>query len=138
MNIPPKPKDKRTKAYKEWVEKYESQPQGLGDVVENFTKATGIKKFVKFVAGEDCGCDERKDKLNELFPKAKANCILEDDYEFLTTFLNGVSSIVTADEQKRLIKINNYVFNENKEGTSCGRCVFSVIDRLKKYIEAYK
>ena len=35
--------------------------KGLGDTVEKITKATGIEKVVKFIAGEDCGCDKRKD-----------------------------------------------------------------------------
>lgn len=40
------------------------KPQGLGDVVEQVTEATGIKKVVKAVVGDDCGCEERKRKLN--------------------------------------------------------------------------
>lgn len=45
--------------------------KGLGDTVEKFTKATGIKKVVEKVAkatGKDCGCGERKDTLNRIFP----------------------------------------------------------------------
>jgi hypothetical protein len=41
---------------------------GLGDTIEKLTTRTGIKKIVKKVVGEDCGCDGRKDKLNKLFP----------------------------------------------------------------------
>ena len=37
-----------------------NQSSGLGDTVEKITEATGIKKAVKFIAGEDCGCNERK------------------------------------------------------------------------------
>lgn len=44
------------------------KPQGLGDVVEKVTEATGIKKVVKAIAGDDCGCEERKKKLNEAMP----------------------------------------------------------------------
>jgi hypothetical protein len=43
---------------------------GLGDVVESITKATGIKAVVDKVAevtGKDCGCNKRKEKLNNLF-----------------------------------------------------------------------
>ena len=29
---------------------------GVGDTIQKVTKATGIEKLVKFVAGEDCGC----------------------------------------------------------------------------------
>ena len=45
--------------------------QGLGDVVESITQATGIDKVVHAVLGDDCGCDERKEKLNKLFPFGK-------------------------------------------------------------------
>lgn len=46
--------------------------RGLGDSIEKFTKATGIKTVVKkisSVAGvKDCGCDQRRDTLNRVFP----------------------------------------------------------------------
>ena len=45
--------------------------KGLGDSIEKFTKATGIKKVVDKIAkttGKDCGCNKRKDTLNRLFP----------------------------------------------------------------------
>ena len=45
--------------------------KGLGDSIEKFTKATGIKKAVKATAnamGKDCGCNKRKNKLNKMFP----------------------------------------------------------------------
>jgi len=42
------------------------KPRGLGDTIDNFTTATGIKAIVKKVA-PDCGCEERKDYLNKKF-----------------------------------------------------------------------
>lgn len=45
--------------------------RGLGDSIEKFTKATGIKAVVdKFsdITGKDCGCDQRRDTLNRVFP----------------------------------------------------------------------
>ena len=50
------------------------QSKGLGDIVEKFTRATGIKKAVDVVSkavGKDCGCNKRKDKLNKMFPYKK-------------------------------------------------------------------
>tara|TARA_B100001093_G_C25922209_1_gene633179 strand:- start:258 stop:425 length:168 start_codon:yes stop_codon:yes gene_type:complete len=48
---------------------------GLGDTIEKFTAKTGIKRVVKVVtkkAGiDDCGCDDRRDTLNRLFPYGK-------------------------------------------------------------------
>lgn len=43
---------------------------GLGDTIEKITKATGIKKIVDLMS-DDCGCEERKQKLNKLFPYEK-------------------------------------------------------------------
>ena len=45
--------------------------KGLGDTIEKITKATGIKKVidkVNKVTGKDCGCDKRKQTLNDIFP----------------------------------------------------------------------
>ena len=49
------PKDKRTKAYKEWKKNFDAKNQnkskGLGDDIEKITEATGIKKVVKWAFG---------------------------------------------------------------------------------------
>lgn len=48
--------------------------KGLGDAIEKITKATGIKKVVEKVAkasDKDCGCSQRKDTLNRIFPFKK-------------------------------------------------------------------
>jgi hypothetical protein len=45
--------------------------KGLGDTIEKLTKATGIKAIVKKISevtNTDCGCGNRKNKLNDLFP----------------------------------------------------------------------
>lgn len=51
-----------------------SKPKGLGDSIENFTKATGIKAVVDKVSdmtGKPCGCADRRDALNRMFPYDK-------------------------------------------------------------------
>tara|TARA_R110000796_G_scaffold50828_2_gene119842 strand:+ start:150 stop:335 length:186 start_codon:yes stop_codon:yes gene_type:complete len=48
-----------------------TKSKGLGDSVEKITKATGIKSFVNKLLGKDCGCKERKEKLNRSFPYKK-------------------------------------------------------------------
>ena len=48
-----------------------TKSKGLGDSIEKFTKATGIKKVVDTVAkitGKGCGCNKRKSMLNSAFP----------------------------------------------------------------------
>jgi len=52
-----------------YMEKKKSK--GLGDSIEKITKVTGIKKVVDKVSevtGKDCGCNDRKNTLNKLFP----------------------------------------------------------------------
>ncbi len=47
---------------------------GLGDSVEKFTKATGIKKMVDTMSkglNIPCGCEEKKKTLNKMFPYKK-------------------------------------------------------------------
>jgi hypothetical protein len=45
-----------------------SKSKGLGDTVEKIATAAGIKKLLEKYGPEDCGCDQRRDKLNEMFP----------------------------------------------------------------------
>ena len=48
--------------------------RGLGDLVEKVTVNTGIKRIVDKIAkatGKDCGCNKRKDTLNQLVPFKK-------------------------------------------------------------------
>jgi hypothetical protein len=50
------------------------ESKGLGDTIEKITTATGIKKVVDRIAkatGKDCGCGERKNKLNKALPYKK-------------------------------------------------------------------
>ena len=46
--------------------------KGLGDSIEKFTKATGIKSLVqmgnKVIKKKDCGCGSRREALNKRFP----------------------------------------------------------------------
>jgi len=50
------------------------EDKGLGDTVERFTKATGIKNVVDRVSqglNIPCGCEGRKDALNKMFQYKK-------------------------------------------------------------------
>jgi len=55
---------------------------GLGDVVEAFTTATGIKDAVDAVSratGKDCGCGKRRDRLNQAIPFRRRSDDLQRD-----------------------------------------------------------
>jgi len=47
-----------------------NKSKGLGDSIEKFTKATGIKKLADNIPG-GCGCNKRKETLNKIFPYKK-------------------------------------------------------------------
>jgi hypothetical protein len=90
--------DKRSKEYKQW--KKSQKAEGLGDVVEKITEATGIKKAVKWLAGDDCGCDQRKEKLNNLFPsRYKADCLQENEYKWLDDWFKGNKGVMKPAER---------------------------------------
>jgi len=138
--IPPKPKDKRTKRYKEWVARYENASEGVGDTVEKITEATGIKKAVKFIAGEDCGCDERKSKLNYLFPYNKPNCFTESEFDFLSEIFennNWALRSVNAQKVKEMYVIYNRVFNTADSPSGCNSCVANRFKKLERLYKEY-
>jgi len=128
--------DKRTKAYKQWKKNHEAD--GLGTKVEKVFKKVGIDKAAKFVLGDDCGCDERKETLNKMFPSKKIECLTEDEYNYLDTFFSVKRSTVTPVQQNELILIYNRVFNGNAVATSCGSCFLNgVYDKLNKIFNQY-
>ena len=49
-------------------DQYQGKPRGIGDMVQKVAEKTGIKSLVEKVAGKDCGCAGRRDKLNKLAP----------------------------------------------------------------------
>lgn len=45
--------------------------KGLGDRIADFTSFTGLDNVAKWyteTTGNDCGCDARQEKLNNMFP----------------------------------------------------------------------
>ena len=129
--------DKRSKAYKEWKKNHEAKSEGVGDTVAKITKATGIEKAVKFLAGEDCGCEERKEILNHIFPYQKPLCFTEDEYNYLSERIGKINQ-VTVPEQKELLVIYNRVFKENRELTSCSSCFLNgVWKKLERVFKEY-
>ena len=114
------------------------QSKGLGDTVEKVLKATGIDKVAKKVLGDDCGCEERKKKLNQLFPYARP--FTEDELSIYETVLPRLKKgTISGADQAILIKLYNKVFNANKKPSSCGSCVQQTLAKLAKvYINSCK
>lgn len=53
----------------------EEESKGLGDTIAKVTHAVGLDKVAESVAKavgkEDCGCNKRREMLNDLFPYHK-------------------------------------------------------------------
>ena len=105
--------------------------KGLGDSIEKALKVTGIDKVAKKILGDDCGCEERKKKLNQMFPYARP--FTEDELSIYESVLPRIQGgTVNGQDQDILVKLYNKVFNANKKASSCGSCVRETLAKLKK------
>ena len=107
-----------------------TKSKGLGDSVEKVLKATGIDKVAKKVLGDDCGCEERKKKLNKLFPYSRP--FTDDEMEIYESVLPRLKGTISGQDQAIMVKLYNKVFNANKKPSSCSPCVRETLSKLKK------
>lgn len=132
---------KQVKAKKATKKKSAPKSKGLGDSIEKFTKATGIKKVVDKVSevtGIDCGCDERKKLLNKVFPYRSNDCLKEDEFNWLDNFYKSKKYSLTHEEQTKMVAIHNRVLASKRKVSSCGTCVIEMINVMKKLYLEYK
>ena len=140
--------DKRTKEYKEFKAKFEAEQakksKGLGDDVKSVLKSKSLNKITNAIKsviwedGEDCGCDERAEKLNEWFPRKKTNCLTEEQYIFLKTDKEMSNSNLKREGANMMVDTYNHVFSKREKYTSCGRCLRNMRNQLYKVLEAYE
>jgi len=112
--------------------------EGLGDTIEQITEATGIKKLVKFIAGDDCGCDARKAKLNAMFPYNKPECLTEVEYNYLNETQVLYKNTIKPSEQDEILRIYNRIFKVRQEPTSCASCLREIVVKMQRVMEEYK
>lgn len=90
--------------------------------MEKITKVTGIKAVVKFIAGEDCGCDERKEKLNKitLWSAHRAPlCLTQEEYDYWTQHTAKGQHKLNREALLWIVKIWNRVFQTRKKYSPC-------------------
>jgi len=115
---------------------------GLGDDVENILTKTGVKKLIDiFVDGKDCGCDKRKEVLNNLLPKRfTARCFTEEEYNTWKGFREVRTLILTPTQSNMLVNLYASVFNVPvfQPCVSCSpKPYIAMIDKLDKVYESY-
>jgi len=89
------------------MKKSKKQSKGLGDTVEKVIKATGLDKLVP----DDCGCAERREKLNELlsFKLKVVNCPSDEVIKDYLSF--NTKPTINDRERKALCKYYADTFN---------------------------
>lgn len=110
---------------------------GLGDTIEKITEATGIKKVVKFLFGEDCGCNERKEILNKWKPYIE--CLKHHEYKYLKEYFDNDkgNGLANYEQQQTIINIHTRVFRR-KHKPSCSSCRWKTIhSEIKRVYNEY-
>ena len=121
--------------------------KGLGDTIKKFTSATKIdklaKKIAKAVGKDDCGCDERQEKLNKMFPykteerEYDKNSPMHLKQEILCVWQkikNGQAPDVET--KKRFVELYNTIYKTKyKPTTNCGSCLHTMWKGIKSLYE---
>jgi hypothetical protein len=121
----------------------EKKSEGLGDSIDKFTTKTGIKKLVKWIAGEDCGCDSRRDRMNELFKYSRnePQCLTEDEFEWLTEYFKDTKKFSNIVVKTKIGTIYARVFGLHyKKICNCngGRQLMRYTSELRKILALYE
>jgi hypothetical protein len=120
--------------------------KGLGDQVEAITKATGIKAVVdkiSEVTGVDCGCEKRKEWLNNLpnVLSRKARCLTEQEYNDWQEFTAIKTVRITPTQVKFICDLYAAVFSRPVY-YPCVNCsprpLINMIDKLDIVFEGHK
>ena len=115
--------------------------QGLGDTIEAFTNVTGIKKGVELLSKAldwDCGCDERKEKLNQLWSYRKPKCLVEEDYKYLKEFFSKPQNEIVPKTQWELSDIYFRIFDFRLEQSSCASCWRDYISQIRQVYNVFE
>lgn len=123
---------------KKGTKRRSTRSKGLGDTVEKVAKKTGVKKLVEWVSGEDCGCEERRKKLNDLFRYRQPECLLQEEFDFLKEIYKEKTPALDLHRRQTLTRINNRVFKERKELSTCGPCYKRILADLEVVFKEYE
>ena len=118
-----------------------TESQGLGDTIQKLTKATGIEALVKFIGTDDCGCKERQEKLNKIFPYRKPLCMTEGEYDWWTHFKKVNDTTLAPMEANKIAEMWSRIFQSKvvKKPCSCNPKAWQeMINELTKVYETYE
>lgn len=114
--------------------------KGLGDTIEMFTKATGIKSIV----GECGGCAKRREKLNKMFSYVKEKTMTPDEVSVYEHHRESVRNAlregrVNTTVQRPIVMIYNKVIKPQPQAkvVTCSACFQKVEDMFLQLEEIY-
>lgn len=113
--------------------------KGLGDTISKVTKATGVEKVVKAFFGEDCGCDERRDRLNKMFPYRKVEQMTKEQMQFFKDVLQPAyrsHKNLGKENATEFYQLYQDVFHKKMKRTSCASCNKNMYIELLKVYES--
>jgi len=113
-------------------QKKEIESTGLGDTVEKVLRKTGIAKVAKAVLGEDCGCENRQELLNDLFPYKKYNAPTDEELDIINWLFTQNKSTISGSMVKEVYSVYNRIFNDKLQPTNCSSCFKPVKQKLLK------
>lgn len=119
------PKPKRT---------YTKKSKGLGDTIEAITEATGIKAIVDKVSeltGIPCGCEERKETLNALFPRHKEMTV-EQVVKWESIQDQIAENRINPTGKEIIQSLYNDLHFINRTIRSCSSCAKQMVDAIER------
>jgi len=124
-----------------------TKSKGLGDDIEKVTKKTGVKKAVDWFSdktGVDCGCEKRKEKLNELFKyKKNVACMNKEQFDKWSELKKkhkGQITQIKSDDKELVSSMHAELFN-HKRSVPCSSCPgvwTSWINEIEKVYSKYE
>ncbi len=114
----------------------------VGDTIEKITEATGIKNVVKKVFGDNCGCEERKQKLNKLFSKPVVACFNEEQYKLYGILKPTLIGTLNKHQLNVVNELSKSIFNIDLLNADCVNCnnseIKDVINKLNILYKSYE
>ena len=120
------------------MSKTNTKSRGLGDTIKKVTEATGIEKVVKSFFGDECGCEDRRQRLNQMFPYKTITQMTPEHLALFETVIQPAyrGRTLTKTQADEFYLLYEEVFNERKPRTNCSTCNKNMYLELLKVYES--
>lgn len=112
--------------------------KGIGDDIKKIADKTGLSMLVEKIFGDDCGCNERREKLNKLFPNFKnIRAFTQDEKKVYESLIPEIQKKkhISPNEKKYLNILYKAVFDSKAKWSNCGKCNVKTLENLRRVYE---